>query len=159
LKDAGIAPERLRIIQVFAGDRLPATGDCAAWLVSGTPLLGGGEGPWVQHLHAFLRRARAAKIPIFATWYGQHVVGEALSARRPYRTACRTPLWIRNPLAGFSQSDVLFAWSYVVNRLEQLQVEVIDRRGRMAGGMGRTVSGMMVALLGTVIAGVIGVRT
>ncbi|MBN8896231.1 MAG: glutamine amidotransferase [Rhodanobacter sp.] len=81
---AGLRPERLRIVDVAAGETLPAAGEVAGAIVTGSAAMVTEKLPWSEATAGWIRDAMDAEVPLFGVCYGHQLMTHALGGRVDY---------------------------------------------------------------------------
>src|SRR5699024_9937248 len=71
----------MRSWSVVEGELPAAPEECDAWLITGSRHGVYDELPWIEGLKDFLRRARAARVPIIGICFGHQIMAEAFGGR------------------------------------------------------------------------------
>ncbi|MGN6707519.1 MAG: glutamine amidotransferase [Rhodanobacter sp.] len=81
---AGLHPERLRIVDVAAGETLPAAAEVAGAIVTGSAAMVTEKLPWSEATAGWIRDAMDAEVPLFGVCYGHQLMTHALGGRVDY---------------------------------------------------------------------------
>ena len=81
---AQLAPERVRVIDVAAGEALPAPGDVAGALITGSAAMVTERAAWSERTAGWIRDAMDAELPLFGVCYGHQLMAHALGGRVDY---------------------------------------------------------------------------
>lgn len=72
---------RFRAVALVDGEALPAPGACDGWVVTGSRHGVYDDLPWIEPLKAWLRQARAARVPLIGVCFGHQIMAEAFGGR------------------------------------------------------------------------------
>lgn len=81
---AQLAPERVRVIDVAAGEALPAPGEVAGALITGSASMVTERAAWSERTAGWIRDAMDAELPLFGVCYGHQLMAHALGGRVDY---------------------------------------------------------------------------
>ncbi|HYG46078.1 MAG TPA: glutamine amidotransferase [Bordetella sp.] len=81
---AGLEPEAVHIVRVYAGVQPEAPPSYRAALITGSPAMVTDHEPWSEHTAAWLRLAAQAGTPIFGVCYGHQLLAHALGGAVDY---------------------------------------------------------------------------
>lgn len=81
---AGLLPERLHIVDVAAGESLPAANGVAGAIVTGSAAMVTEKLPWSEATAGWIRDAMDAELPLFGVCYGHQLMTHALGGRVDY---------------------------------------------------------------------------
>ncbi|CAM5394032.1 glutamine amidotransferase [Rhodanobacter lindaniclasticus] len=81
---AGLRPERLRIVDVAAGEALPAAGEVAGAIVTGSAAMVTEKLAWSEATAGWIRDAMDVNLPLFGVCYGHQLMTHALGGRVDY---------------------------------------------------------------------------
>lgn len=80
----GLARERIREIDVVAGEPLPAPGEVAAAFITGSAAMVTERAPWSERTAEWIRAAMDNELPLFGVCYGHQLMAHALGGRVGY---------------------------------------------------------------------------
>ena len=75
---------RIRVIDVQAGEALPAARDVAGALITGSAAMVTERLPWSERTAGWIRDAMDAELPLFGVCYGHQLMAQALGGRVDY---------------------------------------------------------------------------
>jgi len=81
---AQLAPERVRVIDVAAGEALPPPGDVAGALITGSAAMVTERAAWSERTAGWIRDAMDIELPMFGVCYGHQLMAHALGGRVDY---------------------------------------------------------------------------
>jgi GMP synthase (glutamine-hydrolysing) len=81
---ARLSPERVRIVDVEAGETLPAPGEVAGALITGSAAMVTERADWSEHTAGWIRDAMDLELPMFGVCYGHQLMAHALGGRVDY---------------------------------------------------------------------------
>jgi len=81
---ARLPPDQVRIIDVTAGERLPAPGDVAGALITGSAAMVTERAAWSELTAGWIRNAMDAELPMFGICFGHQLMAHALGGRVDY---------------------------------------------------------------------------
>ena len=76
--DPAVEPRSYAVVR---GGLPEAPGECDAWLITGSRHGVYDDLPWIEPLKRFLRRARAAEVPVIGVCFGHQIMAEAFGGR------------------------------------------------------------------------------
>lgn len=76
--------DRLRVIDVAAGERLPPAREVAGALITGSAAMVTDREPWSEATAGWIRDAMDAELPLFGVCYGHQLMSHALGGRVDY---------------------------------------------------------------------------
>lgn len=106
---ANLSPERVRIVDVEAGERLPAPGDVAGALITGSAAMVTERADWSEQTAGWIRDAMDLELPLFGVCYGHQLMSHALGGRVDYLPGGREIGTLPIKLTGAAQRDPLVA--------------------------------------------------
>ena len=80
----GIAPDRLRVVDVAAGEALPDPAQVAAALITGSAAMVTERAAWSERTAGWIRQAMDRELPMFGVCYGHQLMAHALGGRVDY---------------------------------------------------------------------------
>lgn len=81
---ARLPKARLRVIDVAAGEALPAARDAAGALITGSAAMVTERAAWSERTAGWIRDAMDAELPLFGVCYGHQLMAHALGGRVDY---------------------------------------------------------------------------
>lgn len=81
---AQLAPEKIRIIDVQAGESLPPPGEVAGALITGSAAMVTERADWSERTAGWIRDAMDVELPMFGVCYGHQLMAHALGGRVDY---------------------------------------------------------------------------
>src|SRR5579875_3355003 len=105
----GLAPSRLHIVDVAAGEALPPPQAVAGALITGSAAMVTERAAWSERTAGWIRNAMDAALPLFGVCYGHQLMAHALGGRVDYLPGGREigtqsiallPAAASDPLAG-----------------------------------------------------------
>lgn len=81
---AQLAPERVRVIDVAAGEALPPPGEVAGALITGSAAMVTERAAWSERTAGWIRDAMDIELPMFGVCYGHQLMAHALGGRVDY---------------------------------------------------------------------------
>ncbi|MFC4525726.1 glutamine amidotransferase [Dyella halodurans] len=81
---ANLSPERVRIVDVEAGETLPAASEVAGALITGSAAMVTERAPWSERTAGWIRDAMDLELPMFGVCYGHQLMAHALGGRVDY---------------------------------------------------------------------------
>lgn len=81
---AKLSPERVRIVDVEAGEPLPAPGEVAGALITGSAAMVTERADWSERTAGWIRDAMDLELPMFGVCYGHQLMAHALGGRVDY---------------------------------------------------------------------------
>ena len=79
-----LLPEQLRIVDVAAGEALPAARDVAGAMITGSAAMVTERAPWSERTAGWIRDAMDVALPLFGVCYGHQLMAYALGGRVDY---------------------------------------------------------------------------
>jgi GMP synthase (glutamine-hydrolysing) len=79
-----LSPQRLQVVDVEAGDALPAPGTVAGALVTGSAAMVTERAAWSERTAGWIRGAMDAELPLFGVCFGHQLMAHALGGRVDY---------------------------------------------------------------------------
>ncbi|PWK82096.1 glutamine amidotransferase [Fulvimonas soli] len=79
-----LAPARVRVVDVQAGEPLPAPGEVAGALITGSAAMVTERAAWSERTAGWIRDAMDAELPMFGVCYGHQLMAHALGGRVDY---------------------------------------------------------------------------
>jgi len=79
-----IAPHRLKIVEVIAGESLPSAKDVAGAIITGSAAMVTERSLWSERTAGWIRDAMDLEIPLFGVCYGHQLMTHALGGRVDY---------------------------------------------------------------------------
>jgi len=105
----GLASEQFDVVSVHQGATLPAPGQHAGVIVTGSPAYVTDREPWSEGAGGFLREALRQEIPILAICYGHQLLAHALGGKVDFHPGGREIGTVKVTLTGEAARDPLFA--------------------------------------------------
>lgn len=81
---AELSPERIRVVDVEAGETLPAPHEVAGALITGSAAMVTERAPWSERTAGWIRDAMDQELPMFGVCYGHQLMAHALGGRVDY---------------------------------------------------------------------------
>ncbi|MEO7068256.1 MAG: glutamine amidotransferase [Rhodanobacter sp.] len=81
---AKLSAQRVRVINVAAGEALPAIEDAAGAIITGSGAMVTERLPWSENTAAWIREAVNDELPLFGVCYGHQLMAHALGGRVDY---------------------------------------------------------------------------
>jgi GMP synthase (glutamine-hydrolysing) len=81
---AKLSPERVRIVDVEAGESLPAPNEVAGALITGSAAMVTERADWSECTAGWIRDAMDLELPMFGVCYGHQLMSHALGGRVDY---------------------------------------------------------------------------
>lgn len=81
---AQLAPERVRVVDVAAGEALPPPGEVAGALITGSAAMVTERAAWSERTAGWIRDAMDLELPLFGVCYGHQLMAHALGGRVDY---------------------------------------------------------------------------
>ena len=81
---AALSPVRVRIVDVAAGESLPAPKEVAGALITGSAAMVTERAAWSERTAGWIRDAMDAQLPLFGVCYGHQLMAHALGGRVDY---------------------------------------------------------------------------
>ncbi len=81
---ARLAPSRLQTVNVSTGQSLPAAGEVAGAIITGSAAMVTERAAWSERTAGWIRRAMDAEVPLFGVCYGHQLMAYALGGRVDY---------------------------------------------------------------------------
>jgi len=81
---AGLRPQRVRVVDVAAGESLPGAKEVAGAIVTGSAAMVTEQLPWSEATAGWIRDAMDAELPLFGVCYGHQLMTHALGGRVDY---------------------------------------------------------------------------
>jgi GMP synthase (glutamine-hydrolysing) len=81
---AGVHQERVQLVDVAAGEALPATQDVAGAIITGSAAMVTEKLPWSEQTAGWIRDAMDDALPLFGVCYGHQLMAHALGGRVGY---------------------------------------------------------------------------
>ncbi len=81
---AQLAPHRVRVVDVAAGEALPAPHDVSGALITGSAAMVTDRAPWSERTAGWIRNAMDADLPLLGVCYGHQLMAHALGGRVDY---------------------------------------------------------------------------
>lgn len=86
---AQLAPQRVRLANVAAGEELPSPQDVSGALITGSAAMVTDRAPWSERTAGWIRNAMDADLPLLGVCYGHQLMAHALGGRVDYLTGGR----------------------------------------------------------------------
>lgn len=106
---AGLEAAQTRVVDVTAGQPLPAIAGLSGVVVTGSAAYVTDRADWSEHTAAWLRAAVAAGLPVLGICYGHQLLAHALGGQVAYNPAGRESGTIALELHAEAADDPLFA--------------------------------------------------
>ena len=106
---AGLCARQIRVVDVTAGQPLPAPGEVSAVVISGSAAYVTDRAGWSEATAAWLRQAVAAGLPVLGICYGHQLLAHALGGEVAFNPAGRESGTIALQLHPAAADDPLFA--------------------------------------------------
>ena len=94
---SGLPADRIRLIDVAVGDALPAPGEVAGALITGSASMVTERAAWSERTAGWIRAAMDHGLPLFGVCYGHQLMAHALGGRVDYLPGGREigtlPMW------------------------------------------------------------------
>lgn len=81
---AGLRPQQLRIVDVAAGEALPAPHEVAGAMITGSAAMVTERAAWSERTAGWIRDAMDVELPLFGVCYGHQLMAHALGGRVDY---------------------------------------------------------------------------
>lgn len=81
---ARLQPAQVRIVDVAAGESLPAPGEVAGALITGSASMVTERASWSENTAGWIRNAMDAELPMFGVCFGHQLMAHALGGRVDY---------------------------------------------------------------------------
>jgi len=81
---AQLSAERMRVVDVEAGDTLPAPSEVAGALITGSAAMVTDRAAWSERTAGWIRDAMDEQLPLFGVCYGHQLMAHALGGRVDY---------------------------------------------------------------------------
>ena len=81
---AQLSPERVRIVDVAAGEALPPPEEVTGALITGSAAMVTERAAWSERTAGWIRHAMDAELPLFGVCYGHQLMAHALGGRVDY---------------------------------------------------------------------------
>lgn len=81
---AQLAPQRLQVVDVEAGEALPAIGGLAGAIITGSAAMVTARAAWSERTAGWIRDAMDAELPMFGVCFGHQLMAQALGGRVDY---------------------------------------------------------------------------
>jgi GMP synthase (glutamine-hydrolysing) len=81
---AALSPVRVRVVDVVAGEELPAPAEVAGALITGSAAMVTERAAWSERTAGWIRDAMDAQLPLFGVCYGHQLMAHALGGRVGY---------------------------------------------------------------------------
>lgn len=81
---AGLQPQQLQIVDVAAGDALPAPGEVAGAIITGSAAMVTERANWSERTAGWIRDAMDVELPLFGVCFGHQLMAHALGGRVDY---------------------------------------------------------------------------
>lgn len=81
---AGLRPQQLRVVDAAAGDPLPAPGEVAGAMITGSAAMVTERAAWSERVAGWIRDAMDIELPLFGVCYGHQLMAHALGGRVGY---------------------------------------------------------------------------
>lgn len=81
---AQLSPDRIRVVDVEAGEELPAPSEVAGALITGSAAMVTERAPWSERTAGWIRDAMDDELPMFGVCYGHQLMSHALGGRVDY---------------------------------------------------------------------------
>lgn len=81
---AGLRPQQLRVVDVAAGEALPAPHEVAGAMITGSAAMVTERAAWSERVASWIRDAMDAELPLFGVCYGHQLMAHALGGRVGY---------------------------------------------------------------------------
>lgn len=81
---ARLLPQQIRIVDVAAGEALPAPGEVAGAMITGSAAMVTERATWSERTAGWIRNAMDAELPLFGVCYGHQLMAHALGGRVDY---------------------------------------------------------------------------
>lgn len=76
--------EQVRVVDVFAGEALPAPADLKGAVITGSASMVTERAHWSEHCAGWVRDAMDAELPLFGVCFGHQLIAHALGGRVDY---------------------------------------------------------------------------
>lgn len=81
---AGVQPRRLQVVDVAAGEALPAPREVAGAIITGSAAMVTERSAWSERTAGWIRDAMDAELPLFGVCFGHQLMAHALGGRVDY---------------------------------------------------------------------------
>lgn len=81
---AQLSPERMRVVDVEAGETLPPPSEVAGALITGSAAMVTDRAAWSERTAGWIRDAMDEQLPLFGVCYGHQLMAHALGGRVDY---------------------------------------------------------------------------
>ncbi|BFI94576.1 MAG: glutamine amidotransferase [Rhodanobacter sp.] len=81
---ASLSPQRVHVVDVQNGDRLPAPASVAGALITGSAAMVTERAAWSERTAGWIRDAMDAELPLFGVCFGHQLMAHALGGRVDY---------------------------------------------------------------------------
>lgn len=81
---AQLSPDRIRVVDVEAGEELPAPNQVAGALITGSAAMVTERAAWSERTAGWIRDAMDEELPLFGVCYGHQLMSHALGGRVDY---------------------------------------------------------------------------
>ncbi|MFC5436720.1 glutamine amidotransferase [Rhodanobacter umsongensis] len=81
---AGLRPQQLQVVDVAAGEELPAPREVAGAMITGSAAMVTERAAWSERVAGWIRGAMDAELPLFGVCYGHQLMAHALGGRVGY---------------------------------------------------------------------------
>jgi GMP synthase (glutamine-hydrolysing) len=81
---AALSPAQVRVVDVVAGEELPAPVEVAGALITGSAAMVTERAAWSERTAGWIRNAMDAQLPLFGVCYGHQLMAHALGGRVDY---------------------------------------------------------------------------
>jgi len=81
---AALSPKRLQVVDVAAGETLPAPQEVAGALITGSAAMVTERAAWSERTAGWIRDAMDVQLPLFGVCYGHQLMAHALGGRVDY---------------------------------------------------------------------------
>lgn len=106
---AQLSPARVRVVDVEAGESLPAPDEVAGALITGSAAMVTERAAWSERTAGWIRHAMDVELPLFGVCYGHQLMAHALGGRVDYLPGGREIGTVAIDLLDAAKSDPLAA--------------------------------------------------
>ena len=79
-----LRPEQVQVVDVFAGEKLPAPRELAGAVITGSASMVTERAHWSEHCAGWVRNAMDVELPLFGVCFGHQLIAHALGGRIDY---------------------------------------------------------------------------